>query len=60
MPAFENHDQKNGVYMTELLRKIKQDRRIENILMDVNTGMLCNLAGFLWKTTIEIMSAGLL
>lgn len=36
MPAFESQLQTNGVYMTELLKKIKEDRRIEHILMDVN------------------------
>ena len=39
MPAFEHQEQRNGVYMSEMLTKIKEDRRIEHILMDVNTGM---------------------
>ena len=38
MPAFENQNEQNGVYMTELLPKIQEDRRIEHILMDVNSG----------------------
>lgn len=36
MPAFETKTQQNGVYMTELLPRIQQDKRIEHILMEVN------------------------
>ena len=38
MPAFDVKSQSNGVYMTELLKKVKEDRRIEHILLDVNEG----------------------
>lgn len=34
--AWENPYQQNGVYANELLKHIKQDRRIEHILLDVN------------------------
>jgi len=36
MPAFEAHQQDNGVYMTELLPRIKENKRIEHILLEVN------------------------
>jgi len=39
MPAFESYHQVNGVYMTELLKKIKEDKRIEHILLDVITAV---------------------
>ena len=42
MPAFEAHHQKNGVYMTELLKHIQKDQRIENILMNVNQAVHTN------------------
>ena len=38
MPAFDVKSQSNGVYMTELLKKVREDRRIEHILLDVNEG----------------------
>ena len=36
MPAFEAGNQENGVYMSELLPRIQEDKRIEIILMEVN------------------------
>ncbi|XP_066916691.1 uncharacterized protein [Clytia hemisphaerica] len=36
MPAFEAHDLSHGIYMTHLLPRIKEDKRIEHILMEVN------------------------
>ena len=42
MPAFEAHTQKNGVYMTELLKHIHKDKRIEIVLMDVNEAVNTN------------------
>ena len=35
MPAFDLTGERNGIYMTELLKRISEDRRIEHILMDV-------------------------
>ena len=43
MAAFEFPDQSNGVYMSELLKKIHRDERIEHILMEVNTAVYGNL-----------------
>lgn len=43
MPAFEFPEQSNGVYMSELLKKIHRDERIEHILMEVNTAVYGNL-----------------
>ena len=43
MPAFEFPQQSNGVYMSELLKKINRDERIEHILMEVNTAVHGNL-----------------
>lgn len=43
MAAFESPTQSNGVYMTELLKKIDRDERIEYILMEVNTAVYGNL-----------------
>ncbi|XP_047133654.1 uncharacterized protein LOC101236630 isoform X1 [Hydra vulgaris] len=37
--AYEIVGEENGVYMTELLKHIKRDCRIEHILMDVNTAV---------------------
>ena len=42
MPAFETRQQNNGVYMTELLPRIKQNTRIEYILMEVNEAVNTN------------------
>ena len=35
MPAFDLTGEQNGIYMTELLKRISENRRIEHILMDV-------------------------
>eukprot|EP00794_Sanderia_malayensis_P017080 gene17080-18801_t len=37
--AFEEPNQKNGVYAKHLLQNIRRDARIENILMDVNAAV---------------------